>query len=1120
MRAMLAVSCLLCLLVPFVQANAVAQEPPASFLRRPDIHGDKIVFTAEGDLWIASIRDGQARRLTTHPGTETWARFSPDGTLIAFSGQYDGGTDVYVIPAEGGEPKRLTYAPYGARVQGWTPDGKSVLYRTWRPNPQRDNCLFTVPVAGGRPTMLPIPRAQDAALNPNGKLLAYVPVSAEWQHWFHYKGGEADDIWLADLSNHTFRRLTTYQGVDTTPVWAQGQLYFISERAGIANLFRLDIATRSVMQVTHYADYEARYPSSDGKLIVMQHGRGLAIYDPATGKASDLKIMLTRDRIHARPRRVPITARLNWVSVGPTGKRLLIESRGQILSVPVEHGDARALAGASGYRCQFPAWSADGKQIAFVSDRSGEEQVWVMPSSGPGQPRQLTRDHNGPLGMLTWSPDGKWIATSDREMRIWLVRVATGEMVLVDQADRGGSYNRVNWSYRFSPDGKWLTYAKTEPNWNDAIYLYDIEGRKKVPVTSAEMNSFAPAFDQDGKYLLFLSDRELDPIGSGPTRYFGFDRTTRVSMVPLSASTPSPFLPEDDEEGTDQAASGEPAKPAEPAAKDAKPDEKKAPQTWPDKLPSVKVDLDGIQDRVVDVPVPAARYQQVEMVADRILLLVDPAIPDAGSPNGRNQLLAFDMKKKRPNETTTIVDHLHGMDVSADGKKLLLHIGGDWAVVDANTGPVGPGVAKVDLGGITIQVDPPAEWREIFAEAWRIARDFFYDPGMHGVDWEAVRRKYADQVNGIADRSDLNEIIGDMMAELNVGHAYVGGGDIDAGARPMPMGYLGADLEPVEGADAYRIAKLYPGDGFELDTRSPLLAPGVKVKEGNYILAVAGVPVRRDQDIQALLIGTASRTISLTVNSKPQMEGSHDVLVKPLASEDRLRYFAWVSEKREYVLKHGGPNIAYIHIPDMGDGGLREFAKHYYANLNKDGIIYDVRYNGGGYISAMLLLQMASKPYSYFKPRYGASWTREDWAFPGYSVALCGETSGSNAEEFCDAFQRLKLGPVIGVRTWGGEVGSGGGYALIDGGQIYVPNYAAWSPDGKWIIEGTGVHPDIMVEQDPQAVMEGRDPQLDRAIAYLKEEIAKRPVPRPTHPPFPNKAVSASADMAAHASEP
>ena len=1081
-------------LVVFVCLLPVPALASTQFLRRPDVHGDQIVFTSEGDLWLGSIDQGTAMRITSHEGLEGPARFSPDGQLLAFSAQYEGGTDVYVMEVTGGSPRRLTYDPAGAIVQGWTPDGKNILFRSKRNSAMRRR-IWSVPAAGGTPTLLPIPYGEFASLDAAGTQLAYVPVSAEWQHWKRYQGGMADDVWLANLSSHTYRRLTDDPGVDTEPLWVGGTIYFVSERDGHANLCRLDPTNGAVTAATHYLDYDVRYPGSDGKRVVFEHGDGLGVYDPVSGQAKDLTIGLHSDRIHTRVKRVSALQNFVGVRFGPSGKRLLVSSRGQILSTPVENGDIRNIPIPEGGRAQYPAWSPDGKQVAFISDASGEEQVWLAPASGQGRARQLTRDHRGPLGPLVWSPDGKLLATSDREMRIFLVDVQHGAMKLVDQADRGGSYDLVNDTYRFSPDSKWLAFARPEPNWNWVVVLYDIARGTQTRVTSSEMTSNAPAFDPDGKFLYFLSDRDFDPRYVNANRFFSYDKTTKVSLVALAAGTKSPLLDDMDEE------SGASDSTSDKKDKAGKTDKKSS------NVKAERVDVEGLADRIVEIPVPADRYVRVEPVAGRLLLETLESTGDHEPLDAVRQLRAFSFKKK---EAKVLAKSLTDFQVSADRKKVLIQNEKEFTVIDADATEMPEDGGKVDTAPWMLSVNPVMEWAQILNESWRIARDFFYDPGMHGMDWNAVHTKYEKMLPAVADRSDLTFIQGEMVAELNCGHAYIRNGDV-ADLPQESMGFLGADFEPVAGnPPAFKITKIYPGDGFDLKSRSPLLTPGVDVKTCDYILAIMGQPVRTNQDIEALLIGTADRWISLTVNRTPSLTGAREVRLKPLAGERLTRYYDWVDSRRKYVETHGGQNLGYVHLPNMSAWGLQEFAKHYYPSLTKDGMIYDVRFNNGGYIDAMLLLQMATKPYSYFKPRYGASWTRLDWAFAGHSVAVCNEYSISDGEEFSDAFQRLKLGPVVGSETWGGEVGSGAGYPLADGGSIYVPNYGEWVPEGQWVIEGTGVKPDIVVDEDPAALMAGRDPQLDRAIEYLITKLKSEPVSRPVPPPFPNKALRAS----------
>ncbi|MDE2126671.1 MAG: PD40 domain-containing protein [Armatimonadetes bacterium] len=1082
-----ATACLV-LLTAISARNGSAQAVHRHFLRKPDIHGDAVVFTAEGDLWLGSISRHTARRVTSAPGLESDAKFSPDGMTIAFTAQYDGPQSVYTMPTAGGVPKRLTWFPGPCTVLGWTPDGKSVIFHARRRFlPMPEDTLYRVPAAGGPAVRFPLPRGHFGALNADGTLLAYVPISAEWQHWFRYQGGQADKIWLCNLQSHAFTQLTNDLSIDTEPIWVGNTIYFVSERSGSANLFRMSSDGRHQKQVTFYKDYPVRYPSTDGKHIIYEHGDGLAVFNPATGNAYDLTMHIGDDRIHARPFTVPVAGAIDSVAPGPTGKRVVIEARGQLLSAPAKSGDIRLLAPLPGSRSQFPVWSPDGKLVAFDSDRSGEEEIWVTNADGTGSPKQLTTSHKGPLSQIVWSPDSKWLAAGDREMRIMLVNVSSGATTVVDQADRSGSYDTTDTSYRFSPDSKWLTFNRFEANWNQGVYLYNIASGQKVRVTDPVMNCYGPRFSPDGKYLLFLADRQFDTMFSGASHFFDFDKTTRISMLPLAADTASPFLPKDDEEPV-----GKPASDAKPAAVKPKTTEPVV----------VKVDLTGIQNRIIDVPIGADHYGKVVMNGSRLLMMVGA---DDGQPN---RLVAYDIKKKT---TTTLTTGLDDFTVTADGKKLLVQRGRSWQFVAADTGAFTAGAGAISVAGALLHVDPVAEWKQILNESWRIIRDLFYDPNLYGIDWNAVHRKYLAELPAVADRSDLTEILADMLAELNTGHCFVFGGS-DGGQSPPNEqdGWLAADMSPVPGHAAWKIDRILTPDEFDPGNASPLLQPGLNVHNGDYIVAVNGVAVSPDQDIQALLAGTAGQVTAITVNTAPGSSGARVIRIRPLGSEFGARYDDWEMHQRAYVNKLSGGKIGYLHIRDMENQGITDFARRYYGYLNRDGIIYDVRYNGGGFVSSMLLLQMANKPYSYFKPRYGVSWTRQDWGFPGYSVAMCNENSASNAEEFSDAFQRLKVGPVVGERTWGGEVGSGGGWHLIDGGVINVPNYGEWTPDGHWDIEGHGVIPDYQIAEDPAKMMAGDDPQLDKAVGIIMAEIRAHPVPRPHHPPFPLKAKTGS----------
>jgi tricorn protease len=1080
----------LTILAGFVSVAAFAQN---SFETKPDIHGDTVVFTAEGDLWLASASSHAARRITSDPGTEQNARFSPDGKWIAFTGEYDAGTDVYVMPVDGGSPRRLTYDPFGALVQGWTADGSGVIFRSRRYSPVGGvRHLFVAPLGGGQAKQLPIPRADFGVQGRDG-LVAYVPVSFEWANWFHYRGGSADDIWLADTKAATFRKLTDNPSVDTTPAWCGGKIYFVSERSGWSNLWEVDPHSKAVRQCTFFTDAPVRYPSADDHRVVFQHGAGLAVYDPASNKATELSFALDTDRVHAREQRIDLASQIgpgtvfaygsniaqlgNGIALGPTGKRILLEARGQIVSVASEAGDLRVLEKKPGTRARFPIWSPDGKRFAFLSDRSGENEIWIGNAAGGEQPTQLTHGLMANPFPFIWSPDGNWIAVNDRTAREILVNAKTGEMKVLDQADRLSAYDNLSGTSAFSPDSKYLAFSRLESDWLSSINLYEIASGRKERVTDPRVNSYYPCFDTTGKFLMYLADNSFHSKESAATGKYYFENFTQVQMLALNNDVKSPFLPKDDEEGV--------------VADQKQQADKKAQQT-PE---GTKVDWEGLAARQVLVPLPPGRYGVVDSVPGKILVL------NQGDTAAQNDVIAYDLNGRK---ATTLISGVEQFQKSLDNKKIMFISGRSMSVHDLDAGPTTMTQGAVNLAPYTITYDPIPEWREVFNESWRIARDFFYDPNMHGLDWAGIKRKYEARLELVGDRSDLTRVLSDMVSELNTGHAYIV--DPTPAVRSQNMGFLGIDADPVPGSDAIRIRKLYRGDPWSPGLHSPFVDAGIGVKEGDYILEIAGQPVKANQDYQALLLGTRGQTVAVMVNSSPSRTGAKVVRVRPLASETELRYQDWVTGRTRYVEEHGGPNFGYAHIQNMQASGLTGFVKGQFPDIYKTAMIYDTRYNGGGHTSSLLLQDIAAYPTAWFKPRHGAPWTREGWAVIGHKVALCNEYNFSDGELFIEAWKKMGLGPVVGTRTGGGEVGSGGGYALIDGGSIYVPNYGAYA-DGSWIIEGKGASPTVEVEQDPNAVMAGRDPQLDRAIEILKQELAKQPVTIPNHPPFPIKTV-------------
>jgi tricorn protease len=1057
-----------------------------AFLTRPDIHGSQVVFTAEGDLWLADITTGDARRLTSDPGVETDAHFSPDGTQIAFTANYDGGIDVYVIPVNGGIPKRLTYDPSGENsvsdredtaALGWTPDGKNVLFRSsgklYAPYNEQlmTQQLYSVPAAGGLPTLLPVPKGSFAALNVDGHTLAYVPTSNMWMYWFRYEAGQADKIWLADLQSGKFTQLTNSKGVDTQPVWVGASIYFVSERSGVRNLWKLDPGTNRVKQVTFSTDVPVRYPSSDGKRVIFELGARLAVFDPATGVARVTPVQLHSDQIHARPFEVPVTES-GGAGIGPTGKRVAIVARGHLVTVPAGEGSMRTLVNDSSQRVQNPAWSPDGRQIAYVSDAAGEEQVYLIDDADEATPRRLTKDLAGEHGTPVWSPDGKYLLLGNRAADIQLIDATTGAVKKVAHNEGALDSGDVQNDFCFSPDGRWVAYSASVGGRISTVVLYEVATGKSTILSDPAIDSSSPVFSPDGNYLFMLQQRSLSNEWTRFTGRMNHKYAAKVTAFALAAGTGTPFQPKDEDEG-------EPAR---------KPDEAK-PAEKPDEAPArdTKIDLDGIRDRYFDMRVPAGPYTRLLAAPGRLLLQSGASV------------VAFDVSSKT---VTTLANDVHLIELSRDRKKLLVGGSAGLQVIDPSGGSVPPGTGALKLSGLTVTVDPVKEWRQIFYESWRVGRDFFYDPNMHGVDWNAIKTKYEAELPLVASRHDLTLLTIDMLSELNTGHCGAGAPS-EFQRRPARPGLLGVDLTWDRVACAYQIQHILRGDSWNPESRSPFAEPGINVHEGDYLLKIRGNTLKKDQDPAALLLGTAGLTISVTVNYKPTLVGARTLSVTPLASDRDLRLQDWINGRRAYVEKASGGQIAYVYLGDMGAMGARQFAQAYYPNVDKPGIIIDVRGNGGGNISGNVLNDLGSRITGYFSFRAGGTYRREGWAPLGQVVAVTNEWAFSDGDYFSEFFKRLKIGPLVGHRTGGGVVGAGG-YRLVDGGGIGIPNYGAWVP-GEWIVEGRGAVPDVEVDQDPAAVMAGKDPQLDKAIEILLDNLKKHPFQKPIHPPFPVK---------------
>ncbi|MFO7652778.1 MAG: S41 family peptidase [Candidatus Krumholzibacteriia bacterium] len=1067
---------------------------PMHLMRHADIHGDRIVFTYEDDLWLVDARGGDASRLTSHPGVEVNARFSPDGRLVAFTGQYDGGTDVYVMDARGGAPRRLTHHPSADQVMGWHPDGERVLFRSARTHPHGQFELWLVPLRGGMPEKVPVDRGGLAAFSPDGRSLAYNRISRETRTWKRYQGGMAQDIWLArldgpeagrgderDAAGASVERVTDWEGTDNYPMWEDEGLFFTSDREDdTLNLYRLDPATGEATRLTAYRDYDVKEPASGPGRIVFRQGEQLHVLHLDSGEIDDIEVRIPSDLVRVRPRLVPVEPEVGGFGLSPAGERLVLEARGEILTFPADEGEPRNLTGTSGTREKHPAWSPDGRRVVFISDRTGEEELWLVDHRG-GEWRQLTRQGGGMLLPPVWSPDGEHILFGDMFMRLNLVDVESGRVTVIDRGEYDDAWER--WGiqdYVWSPDSRWVAYSRNGDNMHEVILLYSLDTGETSAVTDPMSTSWSPSFDPEGRFLWFLSNRTFEPLMGRQDQNFVFLEMARPYLVLLRGDRRSPFLPDQGDvavngDGDAGDGAGESDQVGDSGATAA-----------------VRIDLPGLADRVLAADgVAAGNYFRLEATADGCLFLRknEPEFLKYQNVNDRTtgelDLVSYDLDDQK---TETLLGGIANYHLSADGEKLVYRAGDRYGVVSAGQqGEVGDGL--VDLSGIRIRVQRRDEFAQMFREAWRIQRDWFYDPDLHGVDWDAVYEKYARFVPEVGTRGDLNYLIGEMIAELNVGHTYVWGGDLDDGVEPVQTGMLAADFRRQEGADFYRIDQIVPAVAGEPNARSPLAEPGLPVQEGDYLIAIDGREIRVGDNVWAALEDRAGRVVEIAVNDRPRVEGARRFRVETLRSERGVRYRAWVDATRRQVDELSGGRIGYLHLPNMMEPGLVEFGRWFYPQALRPAFIIDDRFNGGGFVGDMIIDRLERRLWGVTKPREGGVGRNPERAFHGPLVVLVNELTGSNGEYFAQAIKSRELGTVVGTRTWGGAVGIEPHQDLMDLGAVTPPQFGLYGLTGEWLIEGRGVEPHLVVENPPAEVVAGRDPQLEAAVEMLLRRL-------------------------------
>ena len=1080
-------------------------------MRTPTMNKTHIVFSYAGDLWSVERGGGSASRLTAGVGREFGPLFSPDGETIAFTGEYDGNVDVYVMPASGGVPRRLTYHPGADQAAGWTPDGKQVLFVSGRTSETgRSARLFTIPIEGVNPTAVPLPMAFEGSYSPDGSHLAYVPLPRGFNAWKHYRGGMATPILIADLSDSSVEKVPRTDSNDFNPMWIGSKIYFLSDRGGPITLFAYDTGSKQVTQVIQNNGLDIKTAAASAgataDTIVYEQFGSLNLFDLRSGTTKKVEITINGDIPTVRAKYEKVGTRIMNSGLSPTGARALFEARGEILTVPAEKGDVRNLTNTPGVADRDPAWSPDGKWIAYFSDESGEYALHLRQQSGMGDVRKIGL--GSPPSFFyspTWSPDSKKIAFSDKRLNLWYVDLDKGSPVKIDTSRRGRDF-----SPSWSPDSRWVAYTKPLESWYNAVFIYSLEEAKTSQVTDGLSDASSAAFDKGGKHLYFMASTDIGP------GFFGFDMssyshqsTRSVYVVVLSKTDPSPLAAESDEEKVseekkddgkgDKPAEGEKKADGDAPAAAAKPADKSDAKKPP---PKVAIDFDRIGQRVLAMPIPARNYDELRAGKANTIFLLESPPPSPGTMGVT--LHKFDLEKRKFEK---VLDSVTSFDLSANGEKMLFRQGESWFI--APTGqPVKPGEGKIKAEDMEVYVDPKAEWRQMYREAWRINRDFFYDPNHHGLDIKAAEKKYEPYLASLTHRADLSYLFQEMFGELTVGHLYVQGGDVPDPKR-VSGGLLGADYSVENGR--YRFAKIYDGENWNPQVRAPLTQPGVNVREGEYLLGVNGRDLTSNENIYSFFQNTANKQVVIRVGPNPDGAGSREVTVVPVANEGGLRNLAWIEGNRRKVDQMSGGKLAYVWLPDTAGGGYTNFNRYYFAQLNKQGAVIDERFNGGGSAADYIIDYLMKPLNSYWAVREGDDFRQPFGTMPGPKAMIINEYAGSGGDYMPWMFHRYNIGPLIGKRTWGGLVGIGGYPTLIDGGSVTAPHFAFYTPEGKWEVENHGVAPDIDVEMDPKAWRQGRDPQLEKAVEVVMEALRKNPPREPKRPAYPNyhdKAVS------------
>jgi len=1069
-------------------AGAALAVEEGRFFRFPSIHQDKIVFTYEGDLWLVSAQGGRACRITTFPGIEAMAKFSPDGKWIAFSAGYEGVQSVYLMPAEGGMPTRLTHQPGFAQVIAWTPDGTKIVFRSMFENViGRDANLYYVSIKGGAPERLPLDRGVLISFSPDGRSFLYCRRGDEEYYWKRYKGGRYQDIWKYDGDAKKYTPVSDYVGKNSYPMWIGDTMYYVSDRGnGISNIHSQKIGSQEVRPVTMYSDFDVMMPNTDGRSIVYVQDGYIRLLDLQSAQSRKIAVLVPSDRWALRDRAINPRDYIHYVKIADDGKAVVLEARGDVFTVPVEKNPAANLSKTPGTREMHPAPSPDGKWIAFFSDKSGDYQLYLQKAEG-GEWTPLTTDLDRTVYHLLWSPDGKKILFGNKDFSIFVLDIASKRLTKVDSSNQMKN-DEFYWEisdYAWAPDSRWIAYSLVQYNRNSQIFLYDTATGKRHAITDDFYDNLYPSFDADGRYLYFVSSRNFNVQMDFYEDNHVIDTPQQVMAVQLRAGEKPPFAADAPEEKGEKKAEAEP----------------------------FRIDLEGLAQRVYPLPVPAGNYFYLKAGKGKVLWasvdkFTDDEYEEIFNPRGATKwdLHVFDVAARKD---VVLSDKVREFDLSTNGEQLIVRKEDDIHAISVDKAYQSKGLGeRLDLSTLLYRVGLQEEWNQIFSDCWRWYRDFFYDAGFHGRDWKAMGEKYRAYIPHLSSRDELNWVMSQMVGELCVSHTYIGGGDYGpaAGPRsPLFTGLLGADFAPDSAAGLYKLSRIYGPTEINLNLVGPLVRPDIAVKEGDYLLAINGVPLKAGDDFFKLLQVAQGQKVKVTVNSRPAMEGAKTYEVEPLRSDQQLRYFRWIQDNIRKINQATNGRVGYMHINAMGSGGIGEFDKYWRAFRYKDGIILDLRRNSGGWTEYFLIDKLERELTSFNVLRGMVPFRYPGTAGNGNYVIISNENNGSDGEAFVDHFKTRQLGTVVGVPSWGGLVGILNGQTTIDNGRVEQSNNAFYGREGKWIVENHGADPDILIDNDPGSSVAGRDLQLEKAIEVILDRIQKNPLKFPERPPYPKK---------------